>query len=162
MNKQRALRYAAIFLLGIIVGSIVVLFLFARNLEKQMITNRNLKLVNERQLEEIAGLKKSQNVEKKRQDDRIEEIRVTILDPKPDEIMTAELIRRLEKDMAPLKGKKAGQVAEFQPMLHEFLKKREYAIEGKKAEVQLKTVVISRVLHLFVNVRAQSSSSLVQ
>lgn len=160
MNKLRALRYVAIFLLGIIAGCAVMLLLHGHQLEEQMIINRNLSLVNERQREEIHTLEKARKAERKKKDERIEEIRVTILDPKPDEILTAEITQRLEKDMAQLKEKKIEQVTEFQQLLHELVKKKVYVIEGKKVEIQLKTVVVSRVTHLFVNVRVEIVNSL--
>lgn len=159
MNKPRLLRYVAIFLLGLIVGGATILFLHGRQLEELMIINRNLTLLYERKVEEISTLKKEKNA----RDERIETIRVTILDPKPpDEIIATEIINQLEKDMAPMKEKKVDQVAEFQPLLHELLKKRTYAIKGKKVEVQLKTVVIARVTQLFVTVRVEIVNSIAQ
>lgn len=160
MRIRKLLRYVVFFLFGVGSGWAIFLFLYAHQLEEQMIKNRNLQLVTDRYREEIDGLKQSQKAAKKKSDEMIEEIRITLLDPKPDELLSAEIIRRLEKDMAPLKGKKAGQVADFHPMLHELLKNREYVVEKKTIHIQLKTLVISRILHLYVTIRVETSSSL--
>lgn len=159
MKNRRILRYVAIFLLGLIAGGAAILILHGRQLEQLMIINRNLTLLYERKVEEIASLKKERTAEKEKREDRIEEIRVTLLDPKPNEIIATEIVNRLEKDMAALKEKKVDQVAEFQPLLHELLKKRTYKLDGKNVEVQLKTVVISRVTQLFVNTRVDLVNS---
>jgi hypothetical protein len=143
-------RYVVLLVIGGLLGGAVLLFWFGKKMEDLMLENRNLKLLNERHVEEIEGLKHSQRVAKKKLDQTIEEIRVTVLDPKPHPLVEMEVIGQLEKDVSHLKGKKTDQVAEFHPILHEMLRRREYIVQGKVVEVRLKTVVIGRVLHLFV------------
>jgi hypothetical protein len=143
-------RYVVLFLIGGLAGGAMVLFLFGHEMEDMILVNRNLKLLNERLLEEIEGLKQSERVAKKKREVILEEIRVTVLDPKPEPIFEAGVSRELEKDLVHLKGKKAEQVGEIHDLLHQMLRRREYIVEGKVVEVRVKTVVISRVLHLFV------------
>lgn len=149
----------AILLLGGLIGAVIVVFVYGYNLEKQMLMNRNLKLLNERYTEEIEGLKLSQKVAKKKQEMVIEEIKVTVLDPKPHAIIVAEVVRFLEKDVSQLKGKKTEQVADVHLLLHEMLRRREYIVERKMVEVRIKTVVISRVLHLYVTAEVKPEGS---
>ncbi len=157
-RHMRRLRYLAVFLLGVWAGGAGFLFWHGQQLEQLMLENRNLSLVNDRLREDIADLKQSQKAVKKSQQTEIEEIRVTVLDPKPDAFTEAEVIHRLQRDLDPVKGKRVEQVAEVHPLLHEMLKRREYVVEGKIAEVRLKTVFISRVLQLFVAVTVKNPS----
>jgi hypothetical protein len=150
-KKRLWKRYVVLFALGSLLGGAAVLFWYGHELEELMLQNTNLTLENERLMEEMENLKQSQKVARKRQEMVIEEIRVTVLDAKPQQaIIEAEVIRRIEKDLAQLKGKKTEQVAELHSLLHELLRRREYFVERNMVEVRLKTAVISRVLHLFV------------
>ncbi|MGC5327594.1 hypothetical protein [Brevibacillus sp. SYSU BS000544] len=148
-------RYLVLFVFGMLVGSGLFLFLYGREMEHLMLINRNLDLRNERLEEELLNLRHSQKVARKKQDIQIEEIQVTLLDPRPDAFTEAEVVRLLEKDLAPLKGKKVDQVKEVHLILHEMLYRREYVINGKVTEVRLKTAVISKVLFLSVTVQVK-------
>ncbi|WP_204518589.1 hypothetical protein [Brevibacillus fulvus] len=156
MNEQRGKirywkRYFSLLMIGVCLGGAGMIFWYGHQLEELMLENRSLKLVNERLYKDLASLKQTQKAAQKRQDAVIELIRVQIDEPKPHAIIETEVIRRLEKDLAPLKGKKAEQLVELPPLLHELLRRREYVIEGNMVEVRLKTVVIvSRVLSLTV------------
>jgi len=149
MMVRRWKRYVVLLIIGALMGGAGVLVWFGKKMEDLMLINRNLKLLNERHVEEIEELKHSQRAAKKKLDQTIEEIRITVLDPKPHPLIETEVIGQMEKDVSHLKGKKIEQVAEFHPMLHEMLRRREYIVQGKVVEVRLKTVVIGRVLHLF-------------
>jgi hypothetical protein len=143
-------RYIVLLAMGMLLGGTAILIWHGHQLEKLMLKNRNLELENDRLEQIIENLKQSQRMAKQRQETVVEEVRVTILEPKPHAIIEAEVIRRMEKDLAALKGKKTEQVAEFHPLLHELLRRREYIVERNLVEVRLKTVVVSRVLHLYV------------
>lgn len=145
-------RYLVFFILGSLAGGAVVLFWSGHQLEELMSLNKTLVVENERLGMEVQNLKMTQKVSKKRQDPVVEEIRVTVVDPKPHAIIEAEVIRRLEKDLGALKGKKTEQIGEIHPLIHELLRRREYVIDRNLAEVRLKTVVVSRILQLFVTV----------
>lgn len=150
-KKRLWKRYIVLFVWGVLAGGAAILFWYGHQLEELMLQNTNLALEKERLIEEVENLKQTQKVARKRQEMVIEEIRVTILDAKPQQaIIEAEVIRRIEKDLAQLKGKKTEQVAELHPLLHELLRRREYVVERNMVEVRLKTAVISRVLQLYV------------
>ncbi|MFY0544631.1 hypothetical protein [Brevibacillus sp. H7] len=143
-------RYVVLIVIGGLLGGAGVALVSGKKLESYMLENRNLKLLKERHEEEIEGLKHSQRVAKKKLVQTIEEISVTVLDPKPHPIMEAEVIRQLEKDVIHLKGKKSDQITDIHLLLHEMFRRREYIVEGKTVEVRLKTVAIGRILHLIV------------
>jgi len=149
-NPRLWQRYLSLLLMGGFMGGSGVLLWYGHQMEEQMLINRNLRLWNERLTEEVEMLKQSQRAAQRRQDAVIEELRVTVLEPRPHAYIETEVIRQVEKDLAPLKGKKMEQVADMHPILHELLRRREYIIEGKVVEVRLKTAVISRALHVFV------------
>jgi len=157
-NTRKYLRYFILWFLGGLAGVGLSLFLFGQKLEDQMLLNRNLRLINERYVEEIRNLKQIQKVEKSRRDVIIEDVRVTVLEPKPNAFVETEVIRRMEKDFAQMKGKKADQVAEVHPVFHELMHKKEYVVDGKVVEVRLKTLLISRALHLFVVVQVKTEA----
>ncbi|USG67216.1 hypothetical protein NDK47_07985 [Brevibacillus ruminantium] len=143
-------RYIALLVIGGILGGSTILFMYGREMEQMMLVKRSLEVLNEKLMDENQRLKQSEKVARRKQEVLIEEIRVTVLDTKLHETIELQVARQLEKDLASLKGKKVEQVAEVQEMLHEMLRRREYIIEGTMVEVRVKTVAISRILHLFV------------
>jgi hypothetical protein len=153
-NRKLWKRYIIIFLLGILSGGEGVLFYVGHRFEEMMVENRNLKILYERKVEEIENLKQSHRVARKKQESVIEEIGVTVLEPRPHQYIETQAISFIEKDLAPLKGKKWEQVADMHTILHELLYRREYIIDGKVVEVRLKTAVISpRSLYVLVTIQ---------
>lgn len=150
MSMRKWQRYVVLLVIGALLGGEGVVYVTGKKVERLMLEKRNLELLRERQLEEIEELKQSQRVAKKKLVQTIEEIAVTVLDPKPHPIIAADVIRQLEKDVSHLKGKKTDQVVDIHLLLHEMLRRREYIVEEKTVEVRLKTVAIGRVLSLFV------------
>lgn len=148
-------RYVALVMIGAILGGSGTLFAYGREMEQMMLVRRSLELLNEKLMDENQRLKQSEKVARRKQEVLIEEIRVTVLETNLHETIQLEVARQLEKDLASLKGKKVEQVAEIQEMLHEMLRRREYIIEGTMVEVRVKTVAISRALHLFVTAEAK-------
>lgn len=58
--------------------------------------------------------------------------------------------------MAPLKGLRTETILEMHTVLHDLIKRREYSVSGKIAEVRLRTVLISRRLEVFVTVTVKA------
>lgn len=143
--------YIAMFVIGGMIGGASILFVYGREMEEMMLLTKSMKLQNEKLYEENQSLKKSQRDSRKQQEVVIEEIRISVLDPKPHPTIEVQVVGQMEKDLASLKGKKIEQVAEVHQVLHEMLRRREYVLsDGTMAEVRIKTVVIGRTLHLFV------------
>ena len=155
MKIQLWKRYVALVMIGAILGGSATLFAYGREMEQMMLVRRSLELLNEKLMDENQRLKQSEKVARRKQEVLVEEIRVTVLETNLHETIQLEVARQLEKDLASLKGKKVEQVAEIQEMLHEMLRRREYIIEGTMVEVRVKTVAISRALHLFVTAEAK-------
>ncbi|UFJ41582.1 hypothetical protein LOK74_03360 [Brevibacillus humidisoli] len=151
-------RYIALFVLGGWLGAAVFLVLYGNELEELMLMNQNLKLQYDRLSDEMDNLKESQKEQRKRQEVTIEEIRIEVLEPKPDAYTETEVTRRLEKDLAPLRGKRVEQVGEVQAIIHEMLRRREYVVEGRTAEVRVKTVVISRIIRLYLTIEVKNET----
>ena len=155
-GNKHWLRYIALFLLGAWLGAAVILLQYGGKLEELMLINQNLILQNDRLRGEVESLKEAQRAERKRQEVLIEEIRIEVLEPKPDAYTQTEVTRRLEKDLDVLRGKKVEQVGEVQAILHEMLRRREYVVEGRIAEVRLKTAVISKIVRLYVTIESKN------
>jgi hypothetical protein len=150
------LRLAAVFLLGVWLGGAGFLFLYGHDMEQLMRDNRSANYLIEQLYEDIEHLKDSQRMEKNRPKTVVEEIKVTILEPKPDPFLEKEIIRTVEKDLAPLKGLRTETILEMHTVLHDLIKRREYSVSGKIAEVRLRTVLISRRLEVFVTVTVKA------
>jgi len=134
-----------------------MLFMHGREMEEMMLVKKSLELQNKKLYEENQTLKKNQNVSRRKQETVIEEFRVTIMDPKPHPTIEVQIVEQMERDLASLKGKKIEQVAEVHQVLHEMLRRREYVLsDGSMSEVRIKTVVISRTLHLFVTAEVKT------
>ncbi|MFJ9501109.1 hypothetical protein [Brevibacillus centrosporus] len=151
MKRAHWQRYVAIWVIGILLGGSTVLFLYGKEMEEMMLVKKSLEFQNKKLYEENQELKKSQNVSRRKQAVGIEEVRVTVMDPKPHPTIEVQVVEWMEKDLTSLKGKKVEQVAEVHQVLHEMLRRREYVLPDRTmVEVRVKTVVISRTLHLFV------------
>ncbi|WP_147512900.1 hypothetical protein [Brevibacillus massiliensis] len=133
-------------------------FLYAERLENLMKANELLSLHNEQLLQDIEILRNTNKAERKKRELVIEEIEATVEEPKPNAFIEAALIRKLKSDLAPLKGKKVEQFSDMHVILHELLERREYVIDGKVVEVKLRSVIISRILQLFVTVRVKNEN----
>ncbi|QOS99128.1 hypothetical protein JNUCC42_22560 [Brevibacterium sp. JNUCC-42] len=152
---RRYLRYISLFILGAIAGGAIFLFLFTQRMEDLMLENKNLYVLNDRLQSEMDSLNELHKVARRKQNVVIEDVEITFLGQRPNTFVEEELKHSLEKDLAQLKRKKVEQVGEMHELLHELLQKREYIIQGKVMEVNIKTLVISRVLHLYVMVKEQ-------
>ncbi|WP_019122021.1 hypothetical protein [Brevibacillus massiliensis] len=146
------------FLFGAIAGASMFQFLYAERLENLMKANELLSLHNEQLLQDIEILRNTNKAERKKRELVIEEIEATVEEPKPNAFIEAALIRKLKSDLAPLKGKKVEQFSDMHVILHELLERREYVIDGKVVEVKLRSVIISRILQLFVTVRVKNEN----
>lgn len=163
MSRKHWQRYVAIWVLGLLLGGTVVLFLHGKEMEEMMLVKKSLEFQNKKLYEENLELKKSQNVARRKQTVGIEEVRVTVLDPKPHPTIEVQVVEWMEKDLASLKGKKVEQVAEVHQVLHEMLRRREYVLPDRTmVEVRVKTVVIGRTLHLFVTAAVKKDDVLKQ
>ncbi|MGG3874439.1 hypothetical protein [Brevibacillus laterosporus] len=152
---RRYLRYISLFILGGVVGGAIFLFLFIQRMEDLMLENKNLYVLNDRLQNEMDNLNELHKVARKKQNVVIEDVEITFLGQRPNTFVEEELKHSLEKDLAQLKRKKVEQVGEMHEILHELLQKKEYIIQGKVIEVNIKTLVISRVLHLYVVAKEQ-------
>jgi hypothetical protein len=151
MSRRPWKRYIAIFVIGSMLGGASILFAYGKEMEDMMLLTKSLELQNKKLYEENLALKQSQRVSRKKQEIVIEDIRVTVMDPKPHPTIEVQVVEQMEKDLITLRGKKVEQVAEVHQVLHEMLRRREYVLsDGSMTEVRIKTVVISRTLHVFV------------
>jgi len=161
MSRQHWKRYVAIWVIGILLGGAAMLFMYGKEMEEMMLVKRSLEFQNKKLYEENLELKKSQNVARRKPTVGIEEVRVTVLDPKPHPTIEVQVVERMEQDLASLKGKKVEQVAEVHQVLHEMLRRREYVLPDRTmVEVRVKTVVIGRTLHLFVTAEVKKEDVL--
>lgn len=148
-------RYIAILLIGGLLGGSVILFTYGREMEQMMLLKKSLELQNKKLYEENQDLKQNQRVYRKKQETVIEDVRATVLASDQKQPLHAtivvQVVDQVEKDLASLKGKKIEQVAEVHQVLHEMLRRREYILSDRTTvEVRIKTVVISKTLHVFV------------
>lgn len=152
--------YISMFVIGSLIGGASILFVYGREMEEMMLLTKSMEMQNKKLYEENQSLKQSQTDTRKKQEAVIEEIRVSVLDPKPHPTIEVQVVDQMEKDLASLKGKKIEQVAEVHQVLHEMLRRREYVLsDGTMAEVRIRTVVIGRTLHLFVTAEVKKEEA---
>lgn len=152
------MRYLAVLLLGGWLGAAAFLLQYGGKMEELMLINQNLILQNDRLRGEVNSLQEARRAERQRQELLVEEIRIEVVEPKPDAFTLTEVTRRLERDLDVLRGKKVEQVGEVQGLLHEMLRRREYVVEGRMAEVRLKTAVIAKIVRLYVTIEIKNES----
>lgn len=157
-GRRPWMRYLAVLLLGGWLGAAAFLLQYGGKMEELMLINQNLILQNDRLRGEVNSLQEARRAERQRQELLVEEIRIEVVEPKPDAFTLTEVTRRLERDLDVLRGKKVEQVGEVQGLLHEMLRRREYVVEGRMAEVRLKTAVIAKIVRLYVTIEIKNES----
>ncbi|WNC13237.1 hypothetical protein [Brevibacillus brevis] len=161
MSRKHWKRYIAIWMIGILLGGATVLFLYGKEMEEMMLVKKSLEFQNKKLFEENQELKNKQKESRRKQEVGIDTVRVTVLDSNLHPTIQVQVVELVEADLASLKGKKVEQVAEVHQVLHEMLRRREYVLPDRTmVEVRVKTVVISRTLHVFVTAEVKKDDVL--
>lgn len=154
---KKWLRILTAFLFGVLVGSSLMLFRIGPDYEKIISENSRLQNANEDLTRELDELRE-QNEKRQQKKAVVEDVVVLIAgkekDPNPLEL---EVQKKARKDVEWLIGQSVSSVMELHEGIHTVFKNRSYTINDKKVIVQLKTLMISEKMYLYLELDIENN-----
>ncbi|WP_202080768.1 hypothetical protein [Caldalkalibacillus salinus] len=145
-------RYIATFVLGAVIGAIIILYIHGSTLNDVMKQNRQLTLDNIKLMDDIETLEedKSELSRQRQQKIAIRRIDVQIVqqpDEDPiDELVEKEMAEHLRRDLKFLIQLPLESVAETSEAIHHLVNESKYDIQQQRYGLQLKTLVVYSTL----------------
>lgn len=155
---QKLLRLIVVFVIGMIIGSIIFLYMNGQIMENLLLENRQLDITNTKLNEDIAGLieDKSELSKQYQQKLVIKKIDIEIIseDGETTEGFTeTEISERLRKDLKFLINMPLESVAETSDTIRHLINARKYDInQQQQYSLELETLIIFTTLKLKVSV----------
>lgn len=155
---QKLLRLIVVFVIGMIIGSIIFLYMNGQIMENLLLENRQLDITNTKLNEDIAGLieDKSELSKQYQQKLVIKKIEIEIIseDGETTEGFTeTEISERLRKDLKFLINMPLESVAETSDTIRHLINGRKYNInQQQQYSLELETLIIFTTLKLKVSV----------
>lgn len=155
---QKLLRLIVVFVIGMIIGSIIFLYMNGQIMENLLLENRQLDITNTKLNEDIAGLieEKSELSKQYQQKLVIKKIEIEIIseDGETTEGFTeTEISERLRKDLKFLINMPLESVAETSDTIRHLINGRKYDInQQQQYSLELETLIIFTTLKLKVSV----------
>lgn len=155
---QKLLRLIVVFVIGMIIGSIIFLYMNGQIMENLLLENRQLDITNTKLNEDIAGLieDKSELSKQYQQKLVIKKIDIEIIseDGETTEGFTeTEISERLRKDLKFLINMPLESVAETSDTIRHLINGRKYDInQQQQYSLELETLIIFTTLKLKVSV----------
>lgn len=155
---QKLLRLIVVFVIGMIIGSIIFLYMNGQIMENLLLENRQLDITNTKLNEDIAGLieDKSELSKQYQQKLVIKKIEIEIIseDGETTEGFTeTEISERLRKDLKFLINMPLESVAETSDTIRHLINGRKYDInQQQQYSLELETLIIFTTLKLKVSV----------
>ncbi|HBI03605.1 MAG TPA: hypothetical protein DDY49_06205 [Paenibacillaceae bacterium] len=147
----RHIRFIIVFIFGMLTGIIIFLFIYGQQLDTLIIKVRELENQNVEYLGQIVTMEKTEKLLKSKK----AIVKAIEIHPKaPNALIATESKRLLIKDLSFLKDRPLEHVANFHEGLQLLLGNRRYTIENQIYIVQLKTLVVSETLHVYVEIKA--------
>lgn len=154
---QPFLQLTAVFVLGMIVGSVVYNSLFHASYNRLWNENKDLQIQLAQSEETLRTLKKYS----KRQS-IIKEIKIRVeeqdQDTPLDEPSVKEIIQKLQKELAVLRGRSMYEIDADGKLARTLLNQKSYDVRGKTYSIQIRTMLVSEgVLQIWVELKAVDS-----
>lgn len=155
---KKLLRLIVVFVIGMIIGSIIFLYMNGQIMENLLLENRQLDITNTKLNEDIAGLieDKSELSKQYQQKLVIKKIEIEIIseDGETTEGFTeTEISERLRKDLKFLINMPLESVAETSDTIRHLINGRKYDInQQQQYSLELETLIIFTTLKLKVSV----------
>ncbi|WP_435921801.1 hypothetical protein [Paenibacillus sp. DYY-L-2] len=148
---KRFMQLAAVFMLGMIAGSIAFNVVYQTSYNKLWIENKDLQIQLYQAEEDNKTLKKYQ-----KSSTVIKEIKIRVeeRDPPLDSLAVKEVVRQLHEELEVLRGRSMFEIDTDAKMARILLNKKIYAVRDNEYAIQIKTMLVSEgVLQVWVDVR---------
>ncbi|HJV44955.1 MAG TPA: hypothetical protein VJ824_04425 [Bacillota bacterium] len=158
MSYKKWIRYEMIFLLGLMTGVLFFLLFFGKELDRLHLELRSSQNENTAYEEELQKLKENELKAKQGRKIVVEDVVIHILDPKPDAITQEESIRLIGRETKYLEGKSLDSLNDMHLSVRQQFKDRRLQIGDRYIRAELKTMVISKTVHLYFYVKVEPTT----
>ncbi|MEC0333314.1 hypothetical protein NYE69_13440 [Paenibacillus sp. FSL R5-0527] len=148
---RRFLQLAAVFILGMVAGSIVYNVIYQTSYNVLWIQNKDLQIQLHQAEEDLRTLKKYNN-----RSTVIKEIKVRVeeRDPPLDSLAVKEVTKQLHDELEVLRGRNIFDIDSDAKMARTLLNRKIYIVRDKEYSIQIKTMLVSEgVLQVWVDMR---------
>ncbi len=148
---KRFMQLAAVFLLGMVAGSIAFNIVFQKSYNKLWVENKDLQIQLYQAEEDNKTLKKYH-----KRSTVIKEIQVRVeeRDPPLDALAVKEVVQQLHEELEVLRGRSIFEIDSDAKMARTLLNRKIYAVRDKEYAIQVKTMLVSEgVLQVWVDIR---------
>lgn len=148
---QRFMQVVAIFVLGMVVGSVAYNVIYQTSYNALWIQNKDLQIQLHQAEEDNKTLKKYS-----KRSTVIKEIKVTVeeRDPPLDSLAVKEVMQQLHEELEVLRGRSIFEIDSDAKMTRTLLNKKIYAVRDKEYSIQIKTMLVSEgVLQVWVDMK---------
>ncbi|MNO38680.1 hypothetical protein D3C76_287880 [compost metagenome] len=153
---RRFMQLLAIFLLGMVIGSIAYNVVYQTSYNMLWIQNKDLQIQLHQAEEDIKTLKKYH-----KRSTVIKEIKVTVeeRDPPLDSLAVKEVVQQLHEELEVLRGRNMFDIDSDAKMARTLLNRKIYSVRDKEFSIQIKTMLVSDgVLQVWVDMRPYTRS----
>ena len=145
------MQVVAIFVLGMVVGSVAYNVIYQTSYNTLWIQNKDLQIQLHQAEEDNKTLKKYS-----KRSTVIKEIKVTVeeRDPPLDSLAVKEVMQQLHEELEVLRGRSIFEIDSDAKMTRTLLNKKIYAVRDKEYSIQIKTMLVSEgVLQVWVDMK---------
>ncbi|MNN42378.1 hypothetical protein D3C81_1565540 [compost metagenome] len=145
------MQFTAVFILGMVMGSIVYNVIYQTSYNLLWIQNKDLTIQLHQAEEDIRTLKKYNN-----RSTVIKEIKVRVeeRDPPLDSLAVKEVAEQLHNELEVLRGRNIFDIDSDAKMARTLLNRKIYVVRDKEYSIQIKTMLVSDgVLQVWVDMR---------
>lgn len=148
---RRFMQLTAIFVLGMVTGSVVYNIIYQTSYNTLWIQNKDLQIQLYQAEEDNKTLKK---YNKRSTVIKEVKIRVEDRDPPLDSLAVKEVVRQLHEELEVLRGRSIFEIDSDGKMARTLLNRKIYAVRDKEYSIQIKTMLVSEgVLQIWVDMR---------
>ncbi|GJM79723.1 hypothetical protein MJ257_08875 [Paenibacillus timonensis] len=148
---RRFMQFTAVFIFGMVIGSIVYNVIYQTSYNLLWIQNKDLTIQLHQAEEDIRTLKKYNN-----RSTVIKEIKVRVeeRDPPLDSLAVKEVAEQLHNELEVLRGRNIFDIDSDAKMARTLLNRKIYVVRDKEYSIQIKTMLVSDgVLQVWVDMR---------
>ncbi|RXT04793.1 hypothetical protein [Ammoniphilus sp. CFH 90114] len=144
------IRYEMIFCLGMVLGALIFLLFYGKELDRLHLQLKALENENQHYI----NLNKKHEEQNKSNSPRkltVENIEIHLEEPKPDDkFIELELQKRIGQEMKFIEGKSLESVNDLHLLIRQHFKERTYRLGDRTVKVELRTITIYQTVHLYL------------
>ncbi|WHX50727.1 hypothetical protein QNH46_08810 [Paenibacillus woosongensis] len=148
---RRFMQLTAVFILGMVTGSVVYNVIYQTSYNTLWIQNKDLQIQLYQAEEDNKTLKK---YNKRATVIKEVKIRVEDRDPPLDSLAVKEVVKQLHEELDVLRGRSIFEIDSDGKMARTLLDRKIYAVRDKEYSIQIKTMLVSEgVLQVWIDMR---------